>query len=72
MVLAGICVGVFCGVWLGFVGGIAAIFNEVNSPTPDGTRFAVGVARIIFASPFGLIVGGSIAIPGYAIATAKS
>ena len=55
IIIASIALGLYVGLWLLFVGGIVQIANAVNPI--DGLQIAIGILKIIFASPVGWMIG---------------
>lgn len=67
LIVGGIAVGLYVGLWLMFIGGIIAIVNEVRAVEMSGLGVAVGVCRIVFAGFVGWIAAALLLIPGFAI-----
>ena len=61
--LAGICLGVYTGFWVMFVGGIVDIIDAIKAPVTDAGMIGWAIAKIILAS----FVGGVIAWIGIAV-----
>jgi hypothetical protein len=55
--LAGVCLGVYTGFWVMFVGGIIDIIDVFKAPTTDGGLVAIALLKIFGAG----LVGGIIA-----------
>ena len=65
LMIAGIVVGLYVGVWLCFIGGIVQIVNEINAGTPvEAMNIALGIVRILFAGLCGWLAGFVLFIPG--------
>ena len=64
LVILGIGVGLWVGLWWSFIGGIAIIIHQIQAPHADATQVGIGVLRILFASPIGFACGFLIGIPG--------
>lgn len=62
----GICLGVYTGFWVMFVGGIVEIIDAAKAPVTDAAIIGWAILKIIFAS----FVGGIIAWIGIAIGAA--
>jgi hypothetical protein len=60
LMVLGVLVGLYLGVWWGFIGGIVDIVGEVKAPEIDAMVLALGVAKIIFCE----LIGG---VPGFII-----
>ena len=68
MILSGIFLGLYIGVWLCFVGGIVQIINEIKSPEGvNALAIALGIVKIFFASPIGWLSATMLFIPGACI-----
>jgi len=71
MILAGIVLGLYVGIWLCLVGGIAQIINELkNLNTPegvDGLKIAIGFARFFFTGFAGWLSAIILVIPGMSL-----
>lgn len=65
LILAGVALGIYLGLWLMFVGGIIAIVNAIQADPINGSTIAWGIVRIIFASFIGGISAMVLIIPGY-------
>lgn len=68
LILTGIAVGVYVGVWVMFVGGIKEVVDGFNvEPNADSSKIAWGVVRVVFASTVGVFVGFIIGGAGAAL-----
>lgn len=67
LILAGIVLGLYVGVWLMFVGGIIAIVDAVQADPVSGSAVAWGIVRIIFASFVGYLASLVLIVPGIKI-----
>ena len=64
LVLVGIAISAYLGVWLLFIGGIAQIVTQIQAwPNIDSLQIAMGVARVVFTGA-GIWVGIAIAVLG--------
>jgi hypothetical protein len=61
--IAGICLGVYTGFWVMFVGGIVDIIDAIKAPVTEASAIGWAVAKIFFAG----LVGGIIAWIGIAL-----
>lgn len=52
----GICLGVYTGFWVMFVGGIVEIIDAVKAPVTDAGIIGWAILKIIFASFVGVII----------------
>lgn len=67
LILTGIVLGFYVGVWLFFVGGIIQIIEAIRAEHLITMDVAIGIAKVMFASFCGAISGYIFAIPGYAM-----
>ena len=67
MILAGIALGLYVGLWLCLIGGIVQIINAVKAPEVNALDVAFGICRIILTSFAGSISAMLLIIPGFAI-----
>ena len=68
MMLAGIVIGLYLGVWVMFVGGIVDIVDFFFNVRPlDAILLAFGILKVFFASIVGWLSFMFLAIPGWAI-----
>ena len=64
LVLAGVCFGVWAGLWWAFIGGIIDIVNAFKATDISGADVATGLAKVIFASTIGFVAAFLIAAHG--------
>jgi uncharacterized membrane protein len=58
LVIGGILLGLYVGVWVCFVGGIASLIEMIKSPeNTSGLAVAIGLAKIFFSTLWGIISG---------------
>jgi hypothetical protein len=65
MIVAGIALGLYAGLWWAFIGGIVDVINEIKADDLSATGVAIGVAKVLFAGFVGYISGAVLAVPGY-------
>ncbi len=65
MIIAGISLGLYVGVWFMFIGGIIQIVDTVKTDI-NAVQIGFGVLRIMFAGGVGALSGYVLIIPGYA------
>lgn len=70
MVLAGIGLGVYVGVWVCFVGGIVDVIEQVRAEDMSAVAVAWGIAKVLFAGFFGWLPSLLLIIPGYGFISA--
>ena len=68
LIVAGIALGIYVGLWLMFVGGIVGIIEQIRAPQIDALAIALYVVRILLATPVGGISALALIVPGLAIA----
>lgn len=67
LVLAGIVLGVYVGLWLMFIGGIIQVIDAINANPTPALDVALGVCRIVFAGGVGWLSALLLIIPGVAM-----
>ena len=72
MIIAGVILGLYIGLWVMFIGGIAGLVNTIfgNSPV-EGIDIAFSIVKILFASLVGTIAAFLLIIPGLALTLDK-
>ena len=66
MILGGIALGFYVGLYLLFVGGIFSIINGVTADPVNANLIVWGAVRIIFASLAGTLSAWALILPGVA------
>ena len=64
LIVAGICLGLYVGLWLCFIGGIMDIINAVRAETLVKATVGWGVVKIMFAGFLGWVCALVLIIPG--------
>lgn len=64
LILAGIVLGCYVGIWLMFVGGIVDVIEQVRAETLEAMAVAIGVAKILFAGFIGWLTAVVFCFPG--------
>ncbi|AEO93831.1 gp586 [Bacillus phage G] len=67
LILMGIVLGAYVGIWICFVGGIIDIIDTAKAGLFETKVIAWGVAKIVFASTIGALAGYVLIIPGWAM-----
>lgn len=67
MIVGGIALGLFVGVWICFVGGIVDIIEQVRAVNMSAMAVAWGIAKVVFAGLFGWLSAIILILPGMAI-----
>lgn len=57
IIIAGIGLGVYLGLWIMFIGGILAIAHSIDAHTFTATLIAINVIKILLASFVGVLPG---------------
>jgi len=58
LVIGGIILGLWLGVYIMFIGGIVQLINAVKATPVEAMGIAIGITRIIFAGLVGWVAGG--------------
>lgn len=67
LVLAGVALGIYVGFWWAFIGGIVGFIDAVRAPEVVSIDVAINVAKVVFATPIGVLCGAMLAYPGAAL-----
>lgn len=67
LVVAGVILGVWAGIWWAFIGGIIQVVEQVRAVDMDATILAIGIAKIVFAGFIGTVSGICLIAPGAAL-----
>ena len=67
LVLAAVALGLYAGFWWAFVGGIVGFIDAVRAPEVIPMDVAINVAKVVFATPLGMLCGATLALPGAAL-----
>lgn len=70
MVIAGIALGLYVGVWLMFVGGILDIVAEIKGEL-ELMPIGIGIVKMIFASFVGWVSAAFLIVPGMVLVGAE-
>lgn len=65
LMVIGVFVGLYLGIWWAFVGGIVDIVNEVKAVETSGLAIAIGAAKIVFFELIGGIPAVIVCGAGY-------
>ena len=72
LILLGILLGLFMGVWVCFIGGIVQVIEAAQQTPVPALDVAIGVARVFGATLIGGISAFLLIIPGFAMATGNA
>lgn len=67
MVITGIFIGLYLGIWWAFIGGIVVVVEAINADEMVAMDLAIGIARIIFAGLVGQLAAIILVFPGMAL-----
>ena len=67
LILAGVAVGLYVGVWLCFIGGIIQIVDAIKTTPTEGFEIAIGILRVVFAGVAGVLSAFIAIFPGWAM-----
>jgi hypothetical protein len=56
LIIAGVILGIYVGVWLCFIGGIVDIINGFKADDLEAINIAIGCAKVFFGSSIGYII----------------
>jgi hypothetical protein len=67
MIVTGIALGLYAGLWWAFIGGIVQVIEAVKATPVDALAVGVGSARVVFAAFIGGVSAMVLVAPGAAI-----
>ncbi len=67
LIICGIGLGGYVGIWWCFIGGIVQIIEQIRAPDLSAMLVAIGVLKIFAAGFCGMISGVILVIPGVAL-----
>ena len=67
MIVFGIALGVYAGLWWAFIGGIIQVVEAVKASPVEAMDLALGIVRIVFAGAIGVLTAMVAVFPGYAM-----
>jgi hypothetical protein len=70
LIVVGVALGLYVGLWWAFIGGIVDIITEVKAPDLSAMNVAIGVAKILFAGFCGVLSASILVLPGAAMVKA--
>lgn len=65
MMLAGIALGVYVGLWWAFIGGIVQVIEAAKATPVEAIGIAWGIAKIVFAGFLGMVTAFVAVFPGF-------
>lgn len=66
LVLAGIALGLYVGIWVCFIGGIVEIVTAIKATPVPALQLAVGIAKILFSGVLGQLSFWLVTVVGLA------
>lgn len=66
MVVAGVVLGLYVGVWLCFIGGIVDVINAIKAEDIIALDIAIGIGKYVFAGAIGMLSAMVLIVPGMA------
>lgn len=70
LMIAGLALAVWAGLWWAFIGGIVQVIDAAKADPVSAIDIAWGVARIVFAGFIGTITAVIAIFPGWALVNA--
>ena len=67
LIVLGVVLGLYAGVWWAFVGGIVQVITEIRADEMNTMSLAWGIARILFCAVIGWISALILIFPGLAL-----
>ena len=67
LIIIGILVGLYVGVWLCFIGGIVQVINEIRAANLDAMNIAIGIAKVFLSGLAGWLSAIICILPGAAL-----
>lgn len=55
LLIAGALFGAYVGVWVCFIGGIVDVITEIRAVDMSAMGVAIGIAKVCFAGPLGVL-----------------
>ena len=68
LVIIGVALGLYCGLWWALIGGICDVIREIRAPVLQPMGVAAGVMKVMFAGFIGAISSVAFVVPGLAMA----
>ena len=65
LMFVGVCLGVYVGVWVCFIGGIVDLITEIRADDLAAPNVAFGIAKVMFAGVAGWLSAMGLILPGY-------
>ena len=65
MMMAGLGLGLYMGIWWAFIGGIVQVLQEIKADEIQALNVAFGIARVVFAAAIGWLSAVILLFPGW-------
>lgn len=65
MIIGGIALGLYVGIWVCFVGGIIQVIQQVRAEIMIPMQIGIGIIKILFAGFLGYVCTFVLALPGW-------
>ena len=69
MIIGGVALGLYVGLWLMFIGGIVGIIEIVQSGEIEALPIALNIAKVFFATFVGTVSAYTLIVPGFLLMT---
>lgn len=69
LIFLGVFIGLYCGLWWAFIGGIIQIIEQIRAPEMSVSILALGIVKVLFAGLIGWVSALVFIIPGGAMAS---
>ena len=67
LMVGGVALGLWAGIWWAFVGGIVNVIEAIRAPELVAMSVAVGVAKVVCSGLIGWLAAAISLLPGYAL-----
>lgn len=67
LIIGGIVLGLYVGVWVCFVGGIVQIIEQIRADNLIALQVGIGIAKMVFAGVAGWLSAIMLILPGVAL-----
>lgn len=67
LIVAGIGLALYVGVWLCLIGGIVQVIDGIKAAPTDALDIAIGIARVLCAGLAGVLTAVVAIFPGFAL-----
>ena len=65
LIIAGICLGLYLGVWVCFIGGIVQIIESCKATPVESLGIAIGICRFLVSGFVGWVSGMIVGLIGF-------